>query len=152
MGPATLSPLIAHGRAWIDHDVFDIDRRIKEGDESGWRGDPSMFLMWNPANSMFEVWGHDRAGNQYLACSHHRCDHTLLTKLVAGDPVKNDVIGRVMAANDKLAADRREAERDKRLEIADRMGYAIRQDLGHLYGGRNRQHSIPEVPYRKDDA
>ncbi len=101
-----------------------------------------MFLMWNPGTDMFEVWGHDRAGIQYLAASHHRCDHTLIAKLIAGDPTKNDVIGRVMSHNAALEKDRADAERDKRLEIADKLGFAIRGDLGHLSGGRNRKHSL----------
>lgn len=138
----TLSPFTNTRRVWVTTDVLDINRRVQEGDESGWRGDPSMFLMWNPETDEFEVWGTDRAGVQYLAASHHRCDHTLIQKLIAGDPQKNDVIGRVMANNARLEKERSDAERDKRLEIADKLGFAIRSDLGHLYGGRNRKQSL----------
>lgn len=133
-------------RVWIDGSVLDIDRRIKEGDESGWRGDPSMFLMFNPQNDMFEVWGIDRGGNQYMAAAHHRCDHTLLQKLVAGDPTKNDVIGRVLADNAKLKKEQETKEREQRLEVADRLGHAIRQDVGHLFGGRKHTHSMYSGP------
>ena len=127
---------------WVESSIFDIDRRIKDGDESGWRGDPSMGLFYNPQTLMFEVWGIDRGGNQYLACSHHACDHTLLAKLVAGDPTRNDVIGRVLAANEKANKDRSDAERDRRSEIADKLGFAIRKDFGHLEGGTHRQTSL----------
>jgi hypothetical protein len=116
-------------RIWVSSSVFDIDRRIKEGDESGWRGDPSMFLMLNPATDMFEVWGIDRGGNQYMACSHHTCDHTLLQKLVAGDPTRHDVIAGVLEANEKAKRDREAADRDKALVVADKLGHAIRKDF-----------------------
>lgn len=116
-------------RVWVPTSVFDIDRRIKEGDESGWRGDPSMFLMLNPQTEMFEVWGIDRAGNQYMACSHHSCDHVLLQKLVAGDPQRHDVINEVLKANAQLERDRRAAEREQGLEAADKLGHAIRKDF-----------------------
>jgi hypothetical protein len=79
---------------------------------------------------MFEVWGIDRGGNQYLACSHHACDHTLLAKLVAGDPRRNDVVGNLIAEN-KRAQERRSAEEaDFRRDLADRIGWAIRKDTG----------------------
>lgn len=128
-------------RVWVPTSVFDIDRRIKEGDESGWRGDPSMFLMLNPRNGMFEVWGIDRGGNQYLACSHHACDHTLLRKLVAGDPQRHDVINETLKANAKAKADRDAADRDKALVVADKLGHAIRADAGE-----KRTHGLYDPP------
>jgi hypothetical protein len=136
------APLVAGGRVWVDTDVFDIDRRIKEGDESGWRGDPSMYLCYDQRTGRFEVWGTDRGGRKYIAASHHACDQTLLTKLVMGDPTKNDVIGRVFAENAKLKAEQDAKVKDRQLEIADKIGFAIRTDLGHLHGGRNRKHSM----------
>jgi hypothetical protein len=135
-------PRIAGNRVWIDQSVLDIDRRIKEGDESGWRGDPSMFLMFNPATDLFEVWGIDRGGNQYMACSHHQCDHILLQKLVAGDPTKNDVVGKVLEANERLQKDREDAEKDKRMEAHDKLAHAIRQDFGAHLGGRKLSHGM----------
>jgi hypothetical protein len=129
-------------RVWVDSSVLDIDHRIKHGDESGWRGDPSMFLMYNPESKRFEVWGIDRGGNQYMAASHHACDITLLHKLVAGDPQKNDVFAQVLEQNRKIKAEQEATERDKRLEVADKIGFAVRQDIGHLFGGRRPTQSM----------
>ena len=136
-------PRIANGRVWVDSSVGDIDYRIKHGDATlGWRGDPSMFLMLHPVTGHYEVWGTDRAGNQYMCCSHPFCDVTLIKKLVDGDPTRNDVIGRILADNEKLKKDREDAERDKRLEVADKLGWAIRQDFGQHLGGRKRIHGM----------
>lgn len=139
----TSTPFIAGGRVWVESDVFDIDKRIKHGDGgTGWRGDPSMYLCYNPRTAMFEVWGADKMGVKYIAASHHACDQTLLMKLVAGDPTKNDVIGRVLAENAKARKDEADRIKDRQLEIADKIGHAIRKDLGHLYGSRRASHSM----------
>lgn len=71
--------------AEVSWDVYDIATRIQKGDESGWRGDPSASLMFNPLAGRFEVWMIDVMGNPYVACSHDKCDHTLITKLIEGD-------------------------------------------------------------------
>jgi hypothetical protein len=132
-------------------DLYDIDRRIKEGDESGWRGDPTMGVFFNRITNNYEVWGVDRAGNDYIAASHHKLDHTLLIKLRDGDPRKHDVFQRVLDHNAKLVADRDAADREKRAELADKMAWAIRRDFATHMGGGRRTHSIPEAPYKKGD-
>lgn len=129
-------------RMWVDASVFDIDRRIKEGDESGWRGDPTMDLMFNPATRMFEVWGTDLGGNRYMAASHHRADHTLLMKLVNGDPQRFDVVAGVLETNRRLAEAREAAEKEQRMEAHHKLQWAIRRDFGHLMGGRKAVHSM----------
>lgn len=136
------APRIAGGMVHLDQTVLDIDRRIKYGDESGWRGDPSMGLYWNPASMMYEVIGVDRTGQQYLAASHDRCDHTLLMKLVAGDPRKHNVAAEVLARNEKLRADADAAAKEKRLEVADKMHHAVKKDLGHHMGGTKRLYTV----------
>jgi hypothetical protein len=88
------------------------------------------------------VWGIDRGGNQYMAASHHACDHTLLQKLVDGDPQKNDVFAKVLEQNRKVKADEENKQREQQLEVADKIGWAVRQDVGHLFGGRRLQHSM----------
>ena len=40
--------------AEVSFDVYDIANRIQNGDESGWRGDPSASLMFNPTAARFE--------------------------------------------------------------------------------------------------
>lgn len=71
--------------AEVAFDVYDIATRIQKGDESGWRGDPSASLMFNPLIGRFEVWMVDAMGTPYVACSHHRADHNLIIKLIEGD-------------------------------------------------------------------
>jgi hypothetical protein len=133
-------------------DLFDIDRRIKEGDESGWRGDPSMGVFFNRITHCYEVWGIDRAGNDYLAASHDKLDHTLLIKLREGDPRKHDVFQRVMDHNEKLKADQAAADHEKLGAMAEKMAWAIRRDFAAHMGGGKRQHSIPAVPYKQEVA
>lgn len=139
-------------------DLLDIDQRIKYGDESGWRGDPSMGVFLNRVTGWFEVWGIDRTGQGYLAASHDKLDHTLLIKLREGDPTKNDVFQRVLDANQKLEDDKRAAAKEKLAETGDKLQWAIRQDFGHLMGGRRRQwhinqgESSPVKPKETPDA
>ena len=124
-------------------DLCDIDARIKNGDESGWRGDPSMGVFLNAGNGQFEVWGVDRGGNEYLAASHDRLDHTLLVKLREGDPTRHDVIQRVLDANAKLEADRQATDRDAFGEVAEKIQWGIRQDFAQHLGGRGGIHAVP---------
>jgi hypothetical protein len=142
------APLVAGGRVWVESDVFDIDHRIKHGDESGWRGDPTMRLSWNPANRMFEVWATDLGGTDYIAASHDECNHVLLQKLVAGDPQKFDVIQGVLDTNRRLAAEREAAHKERRMEAHEKLQWGIRQDFGHLLGGKQGVHSM-YVPKQK---
>lgn len=138
------APYVHAGMVHMPETVLDIDRRIKFGDESGWRGDPSMRLYWNPTSMEYEVVGTDAMGVDYLAASHHTCDHTLLIKLVAGDPRKHNVPAEILARNAKRRADIDAAEREQRLAIADKMEWAIRQDLGQHLGGRKRMHAVTD--------
>ena len=123
-------------------DMHDIDQRIKYGDESGWRGDPSMGLFVNAITGHFEVWGIDRGGNGYLAASHDKLDHTLLIKLREGDPTRNDAFQRVLDHNAKVEADKKAAAREKLEEAGDKLQWAIRQDFSQHMGGRRRQWHI----------
>ena len=95
-------------------DIYDISRRIREGDESGWRGDPTASVMFNPLTQQFEVWLIHDHNTPYIACSAPR-----------------------QAQEARLSADRDRAE-----EIADKMHFAIIKDLGHLEGGTRRQYSM----------
>lgn len=133
-----LSHLEANGVMWVPTDLFDIDRRIKNGDESGWRGDPTMGLFYNPHLHRFEVWGIDRGGNQYLAASHHELSVEIVHKLRNGDPTRNDPWQQVLDHNAKVKAEMQQKDREKRAELADKLAWGIRQDFGHLYGGRKR--------------
>lgn len=129
-------------RIFVDASVFEIERRIKEGDESGWRGDPSMELTLNPANRRYEILARDLGGNIYVAASHNRCDHTLIQKLVAGDPRKHDVIQRVLDDNARLRVERAQAERDKSMAAHEKLQWALRRDFAAHMGGRTGAYSM----------
>lgn len=129
--------------AEVSFDVYDIATRIQKGDESGWRGDPSASLMFNPLAGRFEVWMVDVTGTPYVACSHHRCDHTLITKLIEGDWRKGKALHEDLIKKNRKIRDAHEtAEKEKRLELADKLHWALIQDLGHLNGGNRRQYSM----------
>ena len=129
--------------AEVSWDVYDIATRIQRGDESGWRGDPSASLMFNPLANRFEVWMVDATNTPYVACSHDRCDHTLITKLIEGDWQKGKKLAEdIMKRNRKIRDAHEQEEKDKRQELADKLHWALVQDLGHLEGGNRRQYSM----------
>lgn len=125
--------------AEVSWDVYDIATRIQRGDESGWRGDPSASLMFNPLANRFEVWMVDALNTPYVACSHDRCDHTLITKLIEGDWQKGKQLAEdIMKRNRKIKDAHEQAEKDKRQELADKLHWALIKDLGHLEGSNRR--------------
>jgi len=132
---------------WIEvsFDVFDIVRRIREGDESGWRGDPNASIMFNPVTRHFEVWLVDDKNIPYIACSSDRCDHSLIVKLIEGDRQKGKKLIEEIQKKNRLAHEAKlSMDRDRAEEIADKMHWAIIRDLGHLEGGTRRQYSFNE--------
>lgn len=132
-----------HHMVEVAFDVYDIANRIQRGDESGWRGDPSASLMFNPLINRFEVWMVDALGTPYVAASHDRCDHTLIVKLIEGDWQKGKKLAEDMMKKNRAIHDaQQQAEKDKRQELADKLHWAIVKDLGHLDGGNRRQYSM----------
>ena len=125
---AALSQLGEHTVEWRDG-TLDIARRVQHGDEL-WRGDPQMQLRFNFLDQRFEVWGVDAEGNGYLAASHDRCDHTLLTKLAAGDWQRGKAAAAQVVLHERaLEKERLRKDADKRGEVIDKLGWAIRRDL-----------------------
>lgn len=127
--------------AEITTDVYDIARRIREGDESGWRGDPSAALMHNPLTNKFEVWLEDGMNQPYIAATSDKCDHTLLLKLAEGDWQRGrKLLEEIQKKNHAAHKAKLDADEDKRREIADKLHWAIIKDVGHMEGG-NRRHT-----------
>jgi hypothetical protein len=143
-----MSRLAANGTLWMSPAAVgamqDIDRRIKEGDESGWRGDPSMGLFYNQKLHRFEVWGIDVTGKEYLAAANDDLDINLVIKLRDGDPRKNDVFQRVIDNNLKIQREADLAEAERLAAMGDKLQWAIRQDFGAHLGGRKRLHAVSE--------
>ena len=132
-----------HQMAEVAFDVYDIATRIQKGDESGWRGDPSASLMFNPIAQRFEVWMIDATGTPYIACSHTRCDHTLIVKLIEGDWMKGKQLAEDINKRNRAIKQAHEtAEQDKRLELADKLHWALIRDIGHMEGSNRRIHSM----------
>lgn len=125
-------------------DVADVARAIKEGDATtGWRGDPGMALhrgeRGTPREGTVAVYGFDARGERYLAATQ---DITLpgwrfelLKRLREGDWQRNDQFDRVDAANQKLRDEAAAEAREAKEELAEKLAWAIRRDIGHLNGG-----------------
>lgn len=127
--------------AEVTSDVYDIARRIREGDESGWRGDPSAALMFNQWTNKFEVWMEDGMKQPYIAATSDRCDHSLILKLIEGDWQKGRRLLEELQKKNRAAHQAQlDADEDKRREMADKLHWAIIKDVGHLEGG-NRRHT-----------
>jgi hypothetical protein len=123
--------------------VYNISERIRKGDESGWRGDPTASILFNPLTQHFEVWLIDGQNTPYIACSSPRCDHSLIVKLIEGDWQKGHrLIEDIQKKNRAARAAEDSAQRDKAEELADKMHFAIIKDIGHLEGGTKRQYSM----------
>lgn len=149
MDTATMiSDLEANGKVELPiamiGDLMDIDVRVKYGDAViGWRGDPSMGVFFNQVTHEFEIWGIDRAGNDYKAASNPTLDQQLIVKLRDGDPRLGDVMQRVLDTNAKRRADAEAVDRDARGELGEKLQWAIRRDMAAHNGGRGAVHSIP---------
>jgi hypothetical protein len=143
-----ISRLNANGQLWMTPAsigaMLDIDRRIKDGDESGWRGDPSMGLFYNQLLHRFEVWGIDSAGKEYLAAANEHLDVRIIEQLRNGDPRLHDVFQEVIDKNMRVKAAAEQAERERVASMADKLAWGIRQDFGQHLGGRKRMHAVTD--------
>lgn len=137
-------------RMLVESDVLDIGRRIAQGDEL-WRGDPSMGLFWNPVEQMFEVWGEDIAGTPYLAAAHTHADARLVMKLVEGDWQKGLAkLNALQAAEVARKADEERRVQDQNEELADKLHWALRRDIGHMEGGlTKRLIPVPDIDLKE---
>lgn len=128
------------GRVSVEGDVHDIIRRLEHGDPTvGWGGDPDLRLVANIETGEFEVWARDAAGDPYIAISHPRCDASLLEKLVRSDNRRETVLDRVVKATKAREAAEASAQEDRFEEMADRLQFGLRRDLGHRHGGLTRR-------------
>lgn len=145
----------AHGlldgtRATVSNDVWDIERRIKEGDPAiGWVGDPSMGLfvdveeyvggIINLQYGWFEVWGIDAAGEPYLAWTGPQLDQRVLESLRDGHWSNGNAADRVIKTNLDRQAAKAKVEKDRREETLDKLHFALRQGAGAHYGGLTKR-------------
>ncbi|MGE4426039.1 MAG: hypothetical protein AB7G37_06285 [Solirubrobacteraceae bacterium] len=129
--------------------VHDIARRLRDGDATiGWLGDDTLSLKlavpvdWRgepEGDPVYEVWGVDSAGVDYMVLRWPRADASMLRKLIEGDSRVADPVARVMAHNQALDRDRARRDQDAREERHDKLHHALLKDIGHLEGGLTRR-------------
>lgn len=130
---ATITADLYGTNVHIEADVFEIGRRIREGDGTlGWGGDPVAALTFNPRNAMFEVIGRDLYGRAYVMASHRKCDERLIMKCRDGHWSKAvDFVDRLIdeqgRRQDELERERREYISE---ELAPKLAHAIRTENG----------------------
>ena len=145
----------AHGlldgtRATVSNDVWDIERRIKDGDPGiGWPGDPSMGLfidteeyvggIINLQYMWFEVWGLDASGEPYLAWTGPQLDQRVIEQLRDGHWTNGNAADRVIKSNLDRQAAKAKVEKDRREETLDKLHFALRQGAGAHYGGLTKR-------------
>jgi hypothetical protein len=130
-------------RVAVEHGVQDTLRLLKHGDGIlGWEGDPNMEIMVDLITGMYDVWTLDTQGRPYLAFSRPYCDHRLVQDALACDTRRRDVAGDVMKLNLAREAAAQATFEDQVEEYADKLHFALRKDLGHLFGGTRRQTSM----------
>jgi len=150
-----MSRFAANGTLWMTPAtigaLLDIDRRVKDGDESGWRGDPTMGLFYNQQLARFEVWGLDVTGKEYLAAANENLDVRIIEQLRNGAP-ENDPFQRVIDNNLRIKAEAEKAERERVAALADKLAWGIRQDFGQHLGGKKIMHAVTEDHKIKETA
>lgn len=128
------------GRVTVEGDVHDVIRRIEQGDPTlGWEGDPDLRLVANIEDGTFEVWARDAQGDPYIAVSHPTCDASLIRRLAAADNRRDTVMARIARADAQRQADEERASEGRLEELADRLQFGLRRDLGHRVGGLTRR-------------
>lgn len=130
-------------RVAVEGHVLDTLRLLREGDGIlGWEGDPNIQILVDLATGTYDVWTLDAAGEPYLALSRPYADHRLVQDILNADTRRRDVAGSVLELN-KARERAAQAEFSERVEeAADKLQFALRKDLGHLFGGTRPFHSM----------
>ena len=137
----TASELLGDGYVDVPADVAFIGQRIMAGDATlGWRGDPSMSLMFNPHapdGRVFEVWGVDARRRPYIVARYDSVGPRILADLAASDWQNGPALLDRYYEGERKKAERKKADqRDQQGELVERMQWAINRSFRHLTGGR----------------
>lgn len=102
------------GRAWVDTEVCDFVERLKAFN-------PNLALYQNPDKSWLIAEVTEDGGVHYVMRSQvgAHLGPQVIEKLAAGDRRRHDVVGKVIANNDKIRADKAEADRESKLVALD---------------------------------
>ncbi len=101
-------------RAWIDGEVAEFTQRLAEFN-------PNLALYQDPDGSWLIAEITPDAAVHYVMRSKPgaRLGPQVIEKLAAGDRRRHDVVGKVIANNDKIRADKAEADREAKLVALD---------------------------------
>lgn len=110
----------------------DLVRRLREGDSTGWEGDPRLTLAWNRPERRYELWRLER-DSQYRLVARGPIDggmpYDLTRQLVAHDQRRGfDVFAEVRAHNAEVER-RQEADLTEKMAPAyEKLRWALRKD------------------------
>jgi DNA-binding helix-hairpin-helix protein with protein kinase domain len=145
-------------KASVTGEMEDLMKRLRDGDATvGWLGDDTLELVAvvpvDPVTKrpvaagqqMFEVWGHDVEGKQYVCLRWPRADASLLRRLAEIDPRTSDFMRTILAAEEKRQRDLEQKVADIREEAGDRAHFAILRDIGHMEGQTKRLYPVSDL-------
>jgi len=123
-------------------DVHNVAEAVQRGDSAtGWRGDPGMDTHMG-VDGTVAVYAFDRDGNRYRAAvvdaRNPGWRYELLTRLRDGDWQRGDQFDRLDALNRARDLETSKALQEKKDEMAERLAWGIKRDLGHLYSGTTK--------------
>lgn len=128
-------------------DVVGIAERVKFGDPVvGWRGDPQADTYLDPNTGQVAVYTFDGHGNRYCATvldinrAGEGWRHELLRRLRDGDWQRDDVVERRMEELMAPVKAKEAAHREKAEQAAEKLAWALKRDLGHLYSGTTKEY------------
>lgn len=146
---------IYHPQYMPDGSVIEIDSeivdRLHNGDSAkGWEGDPNLVLTWHRGEGRFELWRLEDDG-EYRMVMRGRpgmriLDGGIIDFLVAHD-TRRGYNPYADAVRHNLAREAHAAEqRDGAIaEVADKLHWALKKDIGHHEGGsRHRLFTVPD--------
>lgn len=146
------------GMVEIDSDL--IDQLHNGYAPLGWEGDPQLFLAWNRQDQRIELWRHanDGTGKAFMVLrgpvGMRVADLRVIDFLVKHDTRRGYDPVQEMAKHN--AARRKQVDddtRDRMSEAADRLYHGFQKDIGqHLTGSTWDVQSLPEAPWKKDNA
>jgi hypothetical protein len=136
-----VSIALPEGYIEVPVSVLDLDRRLRDGDPTmGWRGDPTFQLVFNQHARVFEVWGRDGRGVDYIVMTcRDGVGPRILADLAASDWQRGkQVLRDVQARSDKKHKDREDRIAETRRAASEKFAWHVaevfRQDSGHSPG------------------
>lgn len=141
----------------VDHDVL---RPIVFGLPTvGWQGD-ARFAVYSDGRNKFVLFRLERDG-EYRRVRDIPTDRPLSPRavgelcrwLVERDPKRGfDVLAHIEANNARVDREREQREADERAQVADKLAWALKRDLGGHLGGSRFDHKVGRVPWHEEKA